>query len=88
VLNGFVTRPSFVFERPTPHRLGRALRSPTWLRWFGLQPLTQDFPPKRLDQAAGFSPPCSRSHRAVIRVYDQTGNVIETHEHKGDFKEP
>jgi hypothetical protein len=23
----------------------------------------------------------------VIRVYDETGNVIETHEHKGDFKE-
>jgi len=23
----------------------------------------------------------------VIRVYDATGNVIETHEHKGDFKE-
>jgi hypothetical protein len=29
-----------------------------------------------------------RSHNAVIRVYDETGNVIETHEHKGDFKEP
>jgi len=23
----------------------------------------------------------------VIRVYDDAGNVIETHEHKGDFKE-
>ena len=22
----------------------------------------------------------------VIRVYDAAGNVIETHEHKGDFK--
>jgi len=29
----------------------------------------------------------SRSHRAVIRVYDSAGNVIETHEHKGNFKE-
>ena len=29
---------------------------------------------------------CSRSHGAVIRVYDATGNVIETHDHKGDFK--
>jgi len=28
----------------------------------------------------------SRSHDAVIRVYDATGNVIETHERKGDFK--
>jgi hypothetical protein len=27
------------------------------------------------------------SHDAVIRVYDETGNVIETHQHKGDFKE-
>ena len=30
----------------------------------------------------------SRSHDAVIRVYDEAGNVIETHEHKGDFREP
>jgi hypothetical protein len=30
----------------------------------------------------------SRSHDALIRVYDEAGNVIETHEHKGDFKEP
>jgi hypothetical protein len=27
----------------------------------------------------------SDSHAAVIRVYDQAGNLIETHEHKGDF---
>jgi hypothetical protein len=29
----------------------------------------------------------SRSHAAVIRVYDEAGNIIETHEHKGDYKE-
>jgi hypothetical protein len=29
----------------------------------------------------------SRSHDVVIRVYDESGNVIETHEHKGEFKE-
>jgi hypothetical protein len=29
----------------------------------------------------------SRSHDAVIRVYDGAGNVIETRKHKGDFKE-
>jgi hypothetical protein len=28
----------------------------------------------------------SRSNDAVIRVYDKADNVIETHEHKGDFK--
>jgi len=29
----------------------------------------------------------SRLHQAVIRVYDEAGSVIETHEHAGDFKE-
>jgi hypothetical protein len=29
----------------------------------------------------------SRSHDAVIRVYDEIGNVIETHEQAGEFKE-
>jgi hypothetical protein len=29
----------------------------------------------------------SRSHEAVIRVYDESGNVIETHEHADEFKE-
>ena len=29
----------------------------------------------------------SRSHDSVIRVYDDAGSVIETYEHKGDFKE-
>jgi len=30
----------------------------------------------------------SRSHDAVIRVYDDARNVMATHEHKGDSKEP
>jgi len=30
----------------------------------------------------------SRSHHAVIRVYDEAGNMIEMHERKGEFKEP
>jgi hypothetical protein len=38
--------------------------------------------------AIGYAKFYSRSHHAVIRVYDEAGNVIETHEHKGDFKEP
>jgi hypothetical protein len=36
-----------------------------------------------IDHATFFS----RSHDAVIRVYDEAGNVIETHEHTGDFRE-
>jgi hypothetical protein len=38
--------------------------------------------------AIGYARFFSRSHDAVIRVYDDAGNVIETHEHAGDFKEP
>jgi hypothetical protein len=26
----------------------------------------------------------SRSHDAVVRIYDQAGNVIETHDHVGE----
>jgi hypothetical protein len=37
--------------------------------------------------AIGYAKFFSRSHDAVIRVYDEAGNVIETHEHKGEFKE-
>jgi len=29
----------------------------------------------------------NRSHDAVIRVYDDAGNVIETREHVGDFRQ-
>jgi len=28
----------------------------------------------------------SAADDAVVRVYDETGNVIETHEHAGEFK--
>jgi len=38
--------------------------------------------------AADYAKFRSRSHDAVIRVYDEAGNVIETNEHAGDFKEP
>jgi hypothetical protein len=31
-------------------------------------------------------PTAGRSHDAVIRVYDEAGNVIETHEQVGEFK--
>ena len=37
--------------------------------------------------ATGYAEHRSRSHDAVIRVYDGVGNMIETHEHAGDFKE-
>ena len=40
-----------------------------------------------ISHAIGYAKFRSRSHDAVIRVYDEAGNVIETHEHSGDFKE-
>jgi hypothetical protein len=40
-----------------------------------------------LDTAIVNATHSSRSHDAVIRVYDAAGNVIEMREHKGDFKE-
>ena len=38
--------------------------------------------PNAISNAMGYAMHRSRSHRAVIRVYDQAGNVIETHEHR------
>jgi hypothetical protein len=40
-----------------------------------------------ISNAVGYAKFRSRSHEAVISVYDAAGNVIETHKHKGDFKE-
>ena len=42
--------------------------------------------PNAVCNAIGYAMHSSRSHDAVIRVYDAVGNVIETHEHKGDLK--
>ncbi len=43
--------------------------------------------PGAVSNAIGYAEQYSRANDAVIRVYDEPGNVIETHEHKGDFKE-
>ena len=42
--------------------------------------------PNAVANAIGYAEHRSRSHDAVIRVYHESGNVIETHEHKGEFK--
>jgi hypothetical protein len=44
--------------------------------------------PNAISNAIGYAKFYSLSYDAVIRAYDAAGNVIETHEHKGDFKEP
>ena len=43
--------------------------------------------PNAITNAIGYAKFYSRSHDAVIRVCDAAGNVIETHEHTGDFRE-
>jgi hypothetical protein len=43
--------------------------------------------PNAVGNAIGYAEHYSRSHDAVIRVYDDAGNVIATHEHAGDFRE-
>jgi len=43
--------------------------------------------PGAVSNTIGYAMHSSRSHNAVIRVQDAAGNVIETHEHAGDFKE-
>jgi hypothetical protein len=44
--------------------------------------------PNAISNAISFAKFTSGSHDAVIRVYDEAGDLIETHEHTGDFKEP
>jgi hypothetical protein len=43
--------------------------------------------PNVVSNATGHAKFRSRSHRTVIRVYDAAGNVIDTHEQAGDFRE-
>jgi hypothetical protein len=44
--------------------------------------------PDAVSNAIGYAKFRSRSHDAVIRVCNEAGNVIETHEHAGAFGEP
>jgi len=43
--------------------------------------------PNAVSNAVDYAKFRSRSHDAVIRVYDDRGNVIETHEHKSECHE-
>jgi hypothetical protein len=43
--------------------------------------------PNAISTAIDYAKFYSRSHDAVIRVYDVAGSLIETHEHGGEFKE-
>jgi hypothetical protein len=43
--------------------------------------------PNAISNAIGYAKHRSRSHDALIRVYDDAGNVTQMHEHAGEFKE-
>jgi len=43
--------------------------------------------PSAITNAIGYAELYSRSHDAVIRVCNEAGDVIETRERTGDFKE-
>jgi hypothetical protein len=44
--------------------------------------------PDAIGNAVGYAMFFSRSHDAVIHVFDAAGNLIGTHKHASDFKEP
>ncbi len=79
-----IQRSMHVYEvRPRKDKRGVDLVSdvlPFGRLWYG--------EPNAVSNAIDYAKFRSRSYRAVIRVCDEAGNVIETHEHTGDFKEP
>ena len=44
--------------------------------------------PDAVRRAVAYAKYRSRSHRAIIRVFYEACNVLETHEHAGEFREP
>ena len=77
-------RSMHVYEvRPRKDKRGTDLISdalPFGRLWYG--------EPNATSNAIDYAKFYSRLHDAVIRVYDDAGNVIETHKHAGDFREP
>jgi hypothetical protein len=44
--------------------------------------------PDAINNAIGYATFFSQSHPSIIRVFDESDDVIERREHTGDFKEP
>jgi hypothetical protein len=78
------TRPLHVYEvRPRKDHRGFDLISdvlPFGRLWYA--------EPNAVSNAIGYAKIFSRSHKALIRVFDESGTTIETHEHAGNFREP
>ena len=79
-----VTAATHVYEvRPRKDQRGVDLISdalPFGGLWYG--------EPNAISNAIGYAKFYSRSHHAVIRVFDEAGNIVKTEEHAGDFREP
>jgi hypothetical protein len=77
-----MTSSQHVYEvRPRRERRGVDLISdalPFGRLWYG--------EPNAVANAIGYAEHRSRSHHAIICVYDAAGNVIETHEAQGRFQ--
>jgi hypothetical protein len=78
-----MSTPQHVYQvRPRKDKRGVDLISdalPFGRLWYG--------DPNAVSNAIDYAKFRSRSHNAVIRLYDHAGNVTETHEHAGDFKD-
>ena len=78
-----MTSSQHVYEvRPCKYKRGVDLISdalPFGRLWYG--------EPNAIRNAIDYAKFFSLSRDAVIRVYDEAGNVIDTHEHKCEFKE-
>jgi hypothetical protein len=46
-----------------------------------------DFGRPRGEDAIGYAKFYSRSRHVVIRLFDEAGNIVETEEHAGNFRE-
>jgi hypothetical protein len=77
------TKPAHIYEvRPRKDKRGVDLISdalPYGRLWYAK--------PNAVSNAIDYVKFRSRLYKAVIRVYDDDGNVIETHEHACEFKE-
>jgi hypothetical protein len=79
---GAMTTSKHVYEiRPRKDRRGVDFSDalPFGRLWYG--------EPNAASNAIGYAKFYSRSHDAVIRVYNAAGNLIETHEHTGDQRQ-
>jgi hypothetical protein len=78
----FVTQKMHVYEvRPGRDKRGVDLISdalPFGRLWYA--------EPNAIGNAIGYAKLRSRSHDALIRVYDAAGNAMETHERAGEFR--